>query len=236
MRRRPSRWPSRPPRAARCSRRFPSWACRPTPATISFTRRPCWTPAKRRWPRWSKPRPIWISPSSWARRCAWTTSYSIAPWWRPAAACWAWCPRATCPTTANSTKPASSAPPIARPRPTSACWARPCRSGPSCCSGWKSCRCSSSTSKSAKTSGCLSRRRPTPRWPAPRCWSTCPPPISSSARPNTATSLFRSSRRAACRPICTPRPAGASPRRTWPGTARRSSTKTANCWPSPSAS
>ena len=83
--------------------------------------------------------------------------------------------------------------------------------------------------RSAKTSGCRSRRRRSRRWPARRCSSTCRPRTSRSARPTTGTSWSRSSRRAARRPTCTHRPASANRRPTWPGTARRSSTKAASC-------
>ena len=38
-----------------CSSCFRSWACRPTPARTCSTSRRCWTPARRRWARCSRP-------------------------------------------------------------------------------------------------------------------------------------------------------------------------------------
>ncbi len=56
--------------------------------------------------------------------------------------------------------------------------------------------------------------------------------VAGRARAPTATSWSASSRRAAWPPTCTPRPGAANRPPTWPGTARRSSTKRASCWPS----
>ena len=47
------------------------------------------------------------------------------------------------------------------------------RSVPTCCSPPSTCPASSSTSRSARTCGCRSRRAPRPRSPARPCWPTC---------------------------------------------------------------
>ena len=57
-------------------------------------------------------------------------------------------------------------------------------------------RASSSTSRSARTCGCRSRRAPTARWPARPCSRTCRRATSRSARPTTAARCARRSRRA----------------------------------------
>ncbi len=46
----------------------------------------------------------------WARRCATPGGSTTARWRSTAAACWAWCPRASCPTTASSTSAGTSPP------------------------------------------------------------------------------------------------------------------------------
>ena len=66
-------------------------------------------------------------------------------------------------------------------------------------------------------------QRPTRRWPARRCWRTCRPATSPSARPTTARPARAGrSRRAASPPTSTPPPGRASRPPTSPGTARRS--------------
>ena len=75
--------------------------------------------------------------------------------------------------------------------------------------------------RSARTSGCRSRRRATPRSPARRCWSTSRRRTSRSARPTTGTGWSACSRRAASRPTCTRRPGSANrpPTSAWDGQA-----------------
>ena len=77
------------------------------------------------------------------------------------------------------------------------------------------------------------RRR---RWPARRCSPICRPATSRSARRRRGGCCAPRSRRAASRPICTPRRAPASPPPISPGTARPRSSRTARRWPRPSAS
>ena len=61
-----------------------------------------------------------------------------------------------------------------------------------CCSRPRTCRTSSSTSRSARTCGCRSRPRRTRRWAAPRCCSTCRRRTSPSASRPTGTRLAAS--------------------------------------------
>ena len=91
-------------------------------------------------------------------------------------------------------------------------------------------------SRSAKTSGCRSRRRATRRWPAPRCWSTSRPATSPSARPRCAGCCAAASRRAPVRPMPTRRRAPANRPPTSPGTARPRSSNAATSSPNRSAS
>ena len=74
-----------------------------------------------------------------------------------------------------------------------------------------------------------------PRWPAPRCSPTCRPATSPSARRRRGGCCAPRNRRAASRPISTPRRAPASPPPISPGTARPRSSRTARRWPRPSA-
>ena len=62
------------------------------------------------------------------------------------------------------------------------------------------------TSRSARTSGCRSRRRAMRRWPARRCWSTSRPRTSRSASRTTGIASSACSRRAAWRRTSTRRP------------------------------
>ena len=82
-------------------------------------------------------------------------------------------------------------------------------------------RASCCTSRSARTCWCRCRRARRRRWPARRCWPTCPAARSPSAAPRTAACWPARRRRAAWPPTCTPRRARASRPPTWPGTARR---------------
>ncbi len=112
----------------------------------------------------------------------------------------------------------------------------PRRSAPTCCSPPRICPASSCTPRSARTSGSRSRPVRRRRWPARRCWPTCPPATSPSARRRRAGCCAHRSPPAASRPICTPPRAPANPPPTSPGTARPRSSRTATRWPRPSAS
>ena len=92
------------------------------------------------------------------------------------------------------------------------------------------------TARSARTSGCRSRRRALRRWPAPRCSSIFRRRTSRSASPSTGTGSSACSRRAAWRRTCIRRPASANRPPTSAGTARRSSTRAATCSPNRRAS
>ena len=95
------------------------------------------------------------------------------------------------------------------------------RSGPTCCSRRSTCPASSSTPRSARTSGCRSRRRRAPRSPARRCCSTSAAAPSRSRAPRTARTSASRSRCAASPPTRTRPRAWASRRTTCRGTARR---------------
>ena len=108
--------PSRSPCSSRLRRRapssspFPSWDSRPTPATTCSTSARCSKAARRRWrasPR--RPGSAASSPSS-ACPCASSTGSSTAPSSSPAAGSSASFRRPICPTTASSTRRASSIP------------------------------------------------------------------------------------------------------------------------------
>src|SRR5213076_3184539 len=109
-------------------------------------------------------------------------------------------------------------------------------SAPTCCSASPRCRLSSCTWRSARTSGCQRRPPRSRRSPAPASSAISPRRTSSSARRAIATSWLPTSRRAAWRPTCTARRESASPPPISPGTATRSSTRTAPCSPNRSAS
>ena len=96
-----------------------------------------------------------------------------------------------------------------------------CPSAPTCSSRRRPAAAEARTSRSARTSGCRSRRRATRRWPARRCWSTCRRRTSRSASRTTGTGWSACSRRAASRPTCTRRPGSASrpPTSAWDGQA-----------------
>ena len=118
------------------------------------------------------------------------------------------CPRAICPSTASTTRSASSA------RPATLIGdevqllgeTRAVRRGPDVRVADLSepSRC---TSRSARTSGRRSRRAPTPRWRARPCSPTCRPATSPSARPTTAATLCAVAvRPGRSPPTCTPPP------------------------------
>jgi hypothetical protein len=217
----PSSW------RARLRTRAPRWwpspnsACRPIPATTCSTSARCSTPcvdALGDIVEASKTLPLALIVGMPLRvnHVLFNCAVVVA-----AGASWAWCRRATCPIMANFTKAAVQCRGQRAVDRNRACSDRRCPSVRTSCSTGRTCRCSASTSRSAKTSGCRCRRRPSRRWPAPPCWSTCRPRTSWWARAATATSWSASSRRAAWRPICTPRPGWANRPPTWPGTASR---------------
>ena len=70
------------------------------------------------------------------------------------------------------------------------------RSAPTCCSARPASCPSPSMSRSARTSGCRCRRRAMRRSRARRCWSTCRPATSPSARPRRGACCAAASRRA----------------------------------------
>ena len=143
-----------------------------------------------------------------ACRCASTTAVQLRGGRRAAAACSASCRRPTCRTTASSTRRASSAPPTARSSTeVDARRRRPCPSAPTCCSqADEPAAAASCTSRSARTSGCRSRRR---RYAA-LAGATVLVNLSASnitiGKADYRHQLVASSRRAAWRPTSTRRP------------------------------
>ena len=111
-----------------------------------------------------------------------------------------------------------------------------CRSGPTWSSRRPTCAACGCTSRSARTCGCRSRRAPRRRWPARRCWPTCPAARSPWPGPRTGGCWSAARARAAPRRTSSRPPARASRRPTSRGTARRWSTSAATCWGSPSGS
>jgi hypothetical protein len=75
--------------------------------------------------------------------------------------------------------------------------------------------------KSARTSGCPSRRRARRPWPGPNCCSTFRPPISPSPRPRRAGFCASPSRPGAWPPTSMRRRGRANRPPTWPSTGRR---------------
>ena len=228
------RRPTMPPSA--CS---PSWGSRVTRPMTCFTRTPCSMPCSTRWPG---PGPAdhgyahcWLSIGAPLRL---RTGCSTARWCCTAAGCSAWSPRATCRATGSSTRSASS--PRPGTRPPMRCWLAG-QAAPfgadllfEATDAW---RHPASTSRSARTCGCRSRRAPL-RGAGRRDGAGEPvgAATSPSARPTTVGCCASRSPRGASPPTSTRPPARASRPPTWRGTVTRWSTRTATCWPKASGS
>ena len=195
-------------RRSACS---PSWGSRPTPTTTCSTRTRCSTRPRRR-SRGSSTasRDLLPGAASSARRCGSRAGCSTARSSSTAGGCSASCPRRYLPNyrefyekrqfTRRRAALVGGEVRLLGQR-------RAVRQRPGLRGGRRR-RASRCTSRSARTSGRRSRRARTARWPARRCWRTCRPATSPSARRTTAATSARRSRHSASRPTSTPPPAG----------------------------
>ena len=156
----------------------------------------------------------WTLSCWWAFRCWCTASCTTAPPCYAMDAFWVLCPRPICPTTASSTKSASS--PRAAPRWSWwRCVVSRCPLAPPCCSAAARCPALCWAWRSARICGAPCRPPPSTRWPVRPRSQIFPPAMRPSARPSTAGRWCPTSLPACCAATCMLPPGTVRARRTW---------------------